>query len=124
MPFMLHAGNGDSGGFVGSLFFSSTETSSDLSSSTTVKSFMKDIDEEKKLNEYVDANYDNIQDDAASGRGEYIDTLYELGDFKEYVTKPEFLKLVQNSYDDLFSRKDSSYVFVSELRKVVSDSKL
>jgi len=112
--------SGDSASFIGEMFFSTTEMSSDLSTSTTVDNYIESIDKEEKLNDFINSNYLNIQNNAALGQGEYLETLYELGDFKEIISKSVFFKKIQTNYDVLFSKKDSNTIFIIKLRKIAS----
>jgi hypothetical protein len=112
--------SGDSAGSIGKILFFSIEVSSDLSTSTIVDSFIERVDKEKKLRDFVDSNYPNIQKDAALGQGEYLEALYELGEFKDVIMKVDFLKKVQANYAVLFSKNEGGDAFIAMLRNMVA----
>ena len=100
-----------------------SDASTDLTSSTT----LKDDEEEEpevEVEEFVEANFDQLRSDMAVGEGEYLSALAALLAIDD-ADKGEFYALTRSNFDQLFSSsKTTPEELVANLKVEVAQAKI
>ena len=90
---------------MGQLFAYTTNTSSgqaySITSGTSGCKSDGFVMEERKVDMFVEANFDNLRNEMAAGKGEYLDSLATLMEVPS-SEKNDFFVLTQRKYDKLF----------------------
>lgn len=96
-PHVSYSHSGESGSFLLSTFRPTTE----LTSITLLNKVSSGI-EDKRLKIYSKKNYGNIARDIAVGGGEYVETLYKLGGYSEFISYENFLHVINKDFSQVF----------------------
>ncbi len=100
-----------------------SDASTDLTSST---SFKDDEEEEPEVEveEFVEANFDQLRSDMAVGEGEYLSALAALLAIDD-ADKDQFYTLTRSNFDQLFSSsKTTPEELVANLKVEVAQAKI
>ncbi len=106
------------------LFFSTTQVMVESSISSTEVSLRNAGSKRDKQDEilaFLDTNYAEIQKESALGRGEHLNTLYSIADYKNEMQPEMFSELMQDNFEHLFKKKKDVKELYKKINQLVNE---